>query len=514
MNVLRKYIDKKSLEELKNSFSESLQTRVGFCDLDQTEIIHGDYAYVDLDAITFPILLDDTEIGFLYIERSNDVSDDMIDRMGNLFAVVINKIGCEGREVHSRVEQLIAIHKVTSEINQGVELQKILKIVTKTVVETMSQKSASIRRLSPNGKELTVHSAHTAEPQYLDLRPIQLSESILDREVLGSDRPVYVEDMTTDPRVLDHEQSKKEGVVSALCTPMIYNGKTEGILRVFSGEKHSFDWFEIQLAKTLANAVASAVAHERSILEAEGSWEIQRQVKLAGEVQRRMIPLKPPTIKGLDIADCYIPCQQLSGDFFDYFQVTDNKLGIVICDVVGKGIRASLLMASIRASLQAHIIQNQSVSNVLEMVNYDLVRSTLSNDFATLFYCEIDLEQKCLEYCCAGHLPPLLIRNGEVQYLKAGGGMVGVMDDMDFPVDKIDLQKDDRLIMYTDGLVEALNFDEEQYGRERVESAVMHAIENGFNIQSTLKHCCWDMRKFAGLHARSDDLTMVGLQVL
>jgi len=513
MDVLGHYIDKVTLKELRKSFSEAAGSRVGFLDNDGEELVPGEVTCDGAELVKFPIKTGGRTVGSLYIEVSKKGGDEQVKRTGKMMADVLSRIARESGELQSRVEQLLAIHRVTAEIFQGVELQKILEMVTKTVVETMKQKSASIRRLSPDGKELTVHSTHTSSPQYMDLRPIPLEKSALDREVLNSDRPVYVEDMTTDPRVLDRESAKKEGVVSALCTPMLFDGKAEGVLRVFSGKKHVFDWFEIQLAQTLANAVAAAVAHNRSLKEANDAMEMKRQLNLASEVQRRMIPASPPELEGLEIADCYIPSQQLSGDFYDYYCSREKKTGFVICDVVGKGMRASLLMASIRASLQAHVLREASVLDTVRMVNHDLVRSTISSDFATMFYCELDLETMELDYCCAGHLPPFLVRDGKLSNLKVTGGMIGVSDSMTFSVSRQVLRPGDHVVMYTDGLVEAMNFDGEEYGRKRAGAALEYAVGNSYSVDSVLKHCVWDMHKFSGLKVQSDDLTMIGFKI-
>lgn len=515
MGILSDYIDKVTLKELQQSFSAAAGCAVGFLDGDGNELVVGEAVPPD-DRLEFPIRMDGDFVGNLYMDRAGrrDAGASHHHRLGALIAEMVCRIGTERKEVRSRIEQLIALHRVTAEISQGTELQHILETVTKTVVDTMKQKASSIRLLSASGKELMIYSAHSFSPQYMDLRPIPLAESDLDREVLNSDRPVYVEDMTSDPRVRDPDSARKEGVVSALCAPMLFEGKPEGVLRVFSEKKHVFDWFEWQLLRSLANAAAAAIVHARNSREARLSWEMKRQLRLAAEVQRRMIPARPPSVDGLAIADYYDPSQQLSGDFYDYIVFPDNRLGFVICDVVGKGIRASLLMASIRASLQAHAVTRNGIAETLGAVNRDLVRRTLSNDFATMFYCELDLNTMNMAYCCAGHLPPVLVRNGTAAYLETSGGMIGVVDDMVFPVGTQELKTGDCVVMYTDGLVEAMNYEGQQYGRKRAEEAVVHAVTRSYDIRSTLQYCVWDMRRFAGLNPRKDDLTMIGIRVL
>ena len=191
----------------------------------------------------------------------------------------------------------------------------------------------------------------------------------------------------------------------------------------------------------------------------------------------------------------------------------DDNIGIVICDVVGKGVRASILMSSIRASLRAHASNMYDMYEVIRKVNHDLLVDTLTSDFATMFYCVLDTRARRLTYCGAGYLPPLLIRNGKPRYLKSEGGMIGVLEDMDFPVVSMDLFEGDVILMYTDGLVESMNFKGEEYGRQRAEEAACFAVQNKYSLDSVIRYCIWDMRRFAGLSQRADDLTMVGIRV-
>ena len=166
---------------------------------------------------------------------------------------------------------------------------------------------------------------------------------------------------------------------------------------------------------------------------------MRRQVRLAGEVQRRMIP-EPAARGGLDLAAVYVPSLDLSGDFYDFIELPAGNLGVVICDVMGKGVPASLLMASIRASLRAHVSNLYDLSEVLRRVNRSLCDDTLISSFATLFYGVINTRIRQLTYSNAGHEPPMLVREGKVQRLSTGGTVLGIERDMRYNQEVVQLQ--------------------------------------------------------------------------
>jgi phosphoserine phosphatase RsbU/P len=429
-----------------------------------------------------------------------------------LMANVLTKLCSHSASMRSRVDQLLAVHRVTAAITEEHDLQRILDTVTRTVVEAMNARAATIRLLSADRQELVIRSGYNLSESYLCHGAIRLAESPVDRRAMTTGQCVYVADMTTDPRVICQDEARQEGIVSCLAASLVHKNRSLGVLRVYTGEWYEFDAFEAQLLQTLANWAAAAIVNASLFQDAVRSTEIKRQVAMAGEVQRRMIPQSSPDWPGFDIAGKYVPSAELAGDFYDYIDLPPDNLGLAICDVVGKGARASLLMASIRASLRAHATNVYSMSEVLELVNRDLCRDTLVSDFATMFYGVLNRTNHELTYASAGHMPPILIRDGQVCHLQSRGGVVGLDEQMAFPVDSFPMRPGDVVLAYTDGLSEAVNFAHEEYGPARIEQALLAAVELGYNAESIIRHLLWDQRRFTGLHRRLDDLTMVVLR--
>jgi sigma-B regulation protein RsbU (phosphoserine phosphatase) len=344
--------------------------------------------------------------------------------------------------------------------------------------------------------------------------PILLADSRIDEEVLATGACVYVSDERTDPRVLYKAEARREGIVSALCAPMSYRDRVEGVIRVYTKRPHEFDWFETSLIRGVAAQAASAVVNARLYNEALAAEAIRHQLRLAGEVQRRMIPAESPRVEGLDIAAVYVPCFELGGDFYDFIELPKGNLGLAVADVLGKGVRASLRMASARSALRVYVNQIYELSKVLGALNVHMCRESQEGDFLTLFYGVVDLPKRRLTYCSAGHEPALLIRGEEVRQLAAEvGGVVGMDPSMRYEHTVVQLRRGDVLVICTDGLPEAINFRDEAFGRARVREAALVACRRGDSAEGIGKHLLWEMRRFAGLQTRRDDLTLVTVKV-
>lgn len=434
-------------------------------------------------------------------------------RLLQLMASVTARRWNRERILRTRIAELATMYRLTAEFTGKRDLQSVLDLVARTVVDLLGAKACAIRLLSEDGMELVIKAVANLSPEYLNKGPILLSESKIDQQVVKEGKTVYIADEGTDPRVLYPGEAAREGIVSALCAPLTYKGRCVGAIRVYMAELHEFDWYERSLLQAIAAQAAAAIVNARLYEEAVSGANLRKHVQMAAEVQRRMIPATPPQLPGIDIAAVYEPCFELGGDFYDFHEFAADNLGLAICDVVGKGVRASLLMASIRASLRAHAADIFAMSEVLKRVNRDLCADTAMSDFATLVYGVIDARNRRLTYSTAGHSPPLLIRSGKVIRLTTGGGVLGIDPDASWRHATVGLEAGDVLLIYTDGLTDATNFRDEFFGQERVEQVAGTAIEQGMAAGAIARHVLWELRRFTGLQTRPDDLTLIVIKV-
>ena len=432
----------------------------------------------------------------------------------HLLADILARLSQAEGQARAGAVELAALFSLTAVFTGPRELQGILDLVAHTVVRAMKAKACAIRLLSEDRTELVLLSVVNLSAEYLAKGPVVVAQSKIDQEVLSTGRPIYIADQGTDPRVMYPQEARREGIVSALCAPLVYKGRAEGVIRVYTAEEHRFDWFEIAMLQSIAAQAAAAIVNSRLVEEAIRAAEIKRQLRTAAEVQHRLTPAEMPQPPGLDIGAVYAPCYELGGDFYDFLDLPPDNLGVAICDVSGKGIPASLLMASIRAGLRAHASNIYDMSVVLERVNRDLCADAQVGNFATMFYGVIDFRSRRFTYANAGHVPPLLFRGNSVRSLSTGGGVLGIDRAGRWRHEHVSLQPGDVLLACTDGLTEALNHAEEAFGAARVEQAAREAVERKLPAQAIARHVVWTMRRFTGLQSRFDDLTLVVIKVL
>jgi len=288
---------------------------------------------------------------------------------------------------------------------------------------------------------------------------------------------------------------------------MAFRGETVGVLRAYTGKRHVFSDTETALLRSFASQAASAIISGRLHQEHLESERMQRQIEAAGHIQRRMMPGAPPQRTGLAFGCVYDPTLQVGGDFYDFIELQDGGLGICIADVVGKGIPAALMMASVRSALRAHVKCAETIEDLMAEVNRHMCRDTLVSEFATLFFGVLDSTGRHFTYCNAGHPPPLMLHGGTRRELNAGGLVIGVDEHAVYQTETVSLETGDIIVMVTDGVTEAMSFHDEEYGRKRLIASIekRQSLDAGAMASQVL----WDVRRFVGLADQSDDITIV-----
>ncbi|MCH7814667.1 MAG: SpoIIE family protein phosphatase, partial [Planctomycetes bacterium] len=412
--------------------------------------------------------------------------------------------------IRHRVEELSAVYNLAGMLSGTQDLEAILKVTPGRVAEVMGVKACGIRLLDEATGELVIKAVHNLSDEYLNKGPVVLGENPIDVAAFAG-QTIYIADAATDPRTRYPEQARREGIVSGLCVALTYRGQAVGVIRVYTGQPHRFSSFEMSLLRAVASQVAAAIINARLFAQRQESERYRRQLDYAGEIQRRMIPADPPSHERIALAGVYAPSLEVGGDFYDFIQLPDGNLGVCIADVVGKGVPAALMMASVRSALRAHAHSIYDLHEIIAQVNQHLCRDTQISEFATLFYGVFDAKGGRITYCNAGHEPPLLLRGHKLRRLEAGGMVIGVRPDERFAMDVVSLESGDVLVFYTDGVTEALNFDGQAFGRERLADSIRRYRDEP--AQTLAQQLLWDVRRFAGLAPQTDDITIVVAKV-
>lgn len=243
------------------------------------------------------------------------------------------------------------------------------------------------------------------------------------------------------------------------------------------------------------------------------------ELATAREIQERLLPSSEPSLSGFEVTGASIPSREVGGDYFDFIIQDQDHVGIAIGDVSGKGMPAALLMSNLQASLHGQVIHPSSVSQVVGLVNNLLVASTDPHMFATFFYGQLNTSLGAFTSTNAGHNPPLILRtDGSMEYLKAGGLLLGMLPDQDYKQETVNLEPGDVVVLYTDGITEAVGpgIDEDDvdamFGEDALEDVV---IANSHLPAVGIKEAILDAvsRHTDGV-AQSDDITLVVIRRL
>ncbi|HEY1683265.1 MAG TPA: SpoIIE family protein phosphatase [Tepidisphaeraceae bacterium] len=423
-----------------------------------------------------------------------------------LLANAIARLCYQEYQLRQRINELTAVYSVAMMLADSRDVQHVLNRTAKVVCEVMGVKASSIRLVDAEHDELVIKAVHNLSREYLDKGPVRLSKALIDQVALSDKGYEFVRNMATDPRVQYPEESKREGIVSMLSVGMRYKGKRIGVLRVYTDEESTFSPMRIDLLKAVAAQAAAAIENARLLEEEIASEALERQVRMAADVQHRMIPQTPPDIAGLELASVYVPCYELGGDFYDFIPMPNNNVGLAVADVSGKGVPASLIMASVRAFLRAQVDNVYYLYEIVRRINLMLCRDTQATEFVTLFYGVLDVPSRRLTYCSAGHPPGLLLRDGKISELSTDNMILGVDPEQSYKQSFIDLKGGDIILFYTDGLTDAMNFQGETFGRARVVEAFS---QGGESAEQVAQNILWHMRRFVGLTKRTDDVTMI-----
>ena len=351
----------------------------------------------------------------------------------------------------------------------------------------------------------------------------------------------------------DSEGQTLREVRSSLLIPIASNGRLHGLISL--GQRLSdlpYAKEDKRLLLVVANQIATFIENMKLISRMAEEERLARELEMAAEVQRHLFPVDGFEDDTLEIFGTCLPALGVGGDYYDYFDVDDCRTGIAIADVAGKGIAAALLMSTVQASLRCQLVSgNRSLADVVSSMNRFLRRSTGDRGYATFFLSEFDKATRGLTYVNAGHNPPMLVRGrlasrggeaGEllgvpslprylsnkwigtsagiavsaagrplIRQLTTGGPIIGTFLDEPYEQETIQLQSGDVLVVYTDGVTEALNPAGVEFGEEKLRSTVIESLQ--FPARETAKKVIAKVLEWQGQASQHDDITLAVVKV-
>lgn len=298
-----------------------------------------------------------------------------------------------------------------------------------------------------------------------------------------------------------------------LIVPMQIQGKVKGLI-ILGKRVNNLDYsdYDIEFIYSVGSLAIISLENRRLFKEALEKQKLEEELEFAREIQQNLLPSQIPATNNFDIAAINLPSKQVGGDYFDIIKVDEGKYIIAIADVSGKGIPASLLMANMQAFLQVISKQNIDIATATGLINDLISQNTSDGRFITFFWALLDDNEKRLTYVNAGHNPPILVRNNQIIRLSEGGIILGVMKTLlPYNSNSIQLESGDKIIMFTDGVSEAMNPFSQEFSEERLEKIALSTSQLTSN--ETLQKIREEIEKFVEGAPQSDDLTMMIIRV-
>jgi len=327
-------------------------------------------------------------------------------------------------------------------------------------------------------------------------------------------QPLVIEDCYSDSR-FNPSFDKKTGfrTKSMICVPMMRDGKLIGTMQVINKKDESvFTNRELKIFTSLAAQAAIAIQNFHLIQKQIETEALERELKTARTIQEKLLPEVLPDYPDLEVAAKLIPAKQVGGDFYDIMHLNDKYSLFIICDVAGKGIPAALIVSSIYSSLNTYL-QGESFDliSLVTRMNILLIKATPADKYATAWFGLYDHQTQILQSVNAGHNPPYLYSNkAKPAELKVGGIFLGSLDFIPYENEYVKLKKDDLLVFYTDGVTEAWNKAEEDYGEEQLMKILKENREK--QADEILLAIEKDVEKHVAGAPQSDDFTCVVLK--
>lgn len=469
-----------------------------------------------------PLFVAGEAIGALVIHGPPPPSGEGDDALEESICLLVSTIAelCEHEfDLRARNRELRLLYRLSSLLVASRDIEAILQVALRSAIEIFRVDAGSVHLLNAEGSDLTLRAHAGLSPDFVgEVASIPLHTD-------GAPAPAGAE---TASALIEAGRARivramhARAMAGLISGGLAFNDRALGVIRLYAHNATVLDPQQHALLQTMAELVSASVAGAQLIEDQRRHRQMDRQLRLARDVQRRMLPPEIPDVPGLDIAARYISCFDLGGDFYDLIDLKSN-LGITVGDVSGKGVPAALLMASVRASLRAHAQDVYHLDDVMRRVNIAMTRDTLDNEFATIFYGVIDLRTRRLTYCNAGHEPPYIIRTGQgpvpqssdVFRMEIGGMSVGIDAAQTYERGMFDLEPGDVMVAYSDGVMDAMNFEGERFGRPRLYAALMSLLASDprASAKAIADHIVWEMRRFIGLNPETDDTTIVVVRV-
>lgn len=390
-------------------------------------------------------------------------------------------------------------------------LPEIPNFVMDLVFEAIPAERGFLMLLEGEGEEQEMVQKAVRDLTRASGGAISLSRSIA-KAVIEKRQSILTRDAQTDERFKMRESVVLQGIRSAMCAPLWNNKEVMGLIYVDTvNSTQPFSAEDLRLVTLLANIAAVKLENARLVEEEKEKELMEVELQQAADIQNRLLPSAAPTLDKFQVCGRAMACRSVGGDYYDFVTTTDQKVGLALGDVSGKGMAAALLMASVQAIFRTLASVDSAPASLVTALNKQLLRSSTPNKFVSFFYGKLDQGTGHLRYVNAGHNPPILVRaGGEVETLDACGVVLGVFGEAAFEEREVTLEPGDLLALFSDGITEAQDLEGNMFGEEKLTEVLSaHRTKGVREIENTIFD---EVAEFAGEAPQYDDATLMILR--
>lgn len=411
-------------------------------------------------------------------------------------SITFNTLKETNRILDSKVNQLSSLFDLSKELNGVIEIPVISKLLVFSIIGQLMVSKYAFIICSDNN---------------LEIIESKFDNNILS-DLLKECSSKTFSEITTKPEIRKNYPLFYKLNIQ-LIIPMQIKGETKGLILLGKRvNSQDFTNSDIDFISSVGSLAIMAIENAKMFVEMIEKQKIEKDLQLAKNIQKNLLPKILPKFSRLNIAAYNETARQVGGDYYEAIKLSENKLLTAIADVSGKGVQAALMMANLQAFLKSLVKQNLPLNEASNRINDLVSENTFDGGFITFFWAVIDEKEMKMTYVNAGHNPPVIYRNGELIKLKKGGMLLGFMKTIvPYAEDTVEIQKGDLLVLFTDGITEAMDCEKNEYSDERLENFIR--TNSSLPAQEFLDKLILDVRNFSEGTEQSDDITCLAINI-
>ncbi len=420
----------------------------------------------------------------------------------------LEKLRDENERLRKSVEELSTLNELTTVISSTMSLDKILDKVVSSSVKAICAEQGTIHLVDKDAEALDpfktlIRKADVTTPQNKFRLDMELSGWMLKNR-----QPLVINDFENNRYFMNREAGDLK-IKSLLTVPLVCKGRLIGVLNLFNKKTQGgFTEDDQRLLAIIGSQSAQVIENARLYEQEKHLIQIEKEIEMARSIQGRMLPKEAPAIPGFDVAGASYAAKDVGGDYFDFIGVEDGQWFLTLGDVSGKGIPAALLMTHLQATMRNQVLANRNVVDVISNSNEVLYLNTEGNKFVTLFGGFLEPKSRVFKYVNAGHNFPYHYQKGKKPVALTEGGLVlGMMSGVPYDSGMAKFESGDILVIYSDGVTEAENPEEEMFGDDRLK--VLIDKNRDKSARELVQVIYENVKQFEANAEQDDDITVV-----